>query len=233
MGQVERRVVDRQMLKLLRCWLRAGVFEGGVVSEVEAGTPQGSPVSPLLANIALHVLDEAWDRVGWRFGMLVRYCDDCVTRMHRRGRCRRSSYQMQCCAKDGGRPSGVALQGEAPNHRKLRRSRAGVVSVAEKAGCQPVRYELRRRAKANCPMTGRKRSGDIKSGVESLPRDERGGNLFTAQAVAGLKVARAQFRLWHGTCEPVFRYCPAVHWVESPPAGESENSKWQKPRGAE
>lgn len=78
MGQVERRIVDRRMLKLLRCWLRAGVFEAGVVSEVEAGTPQGSPVSPLLANIALHVLDEAWEQGGRRLGVLVRYCDDFV-----------------------------------------------------------------------------------------------------------------------------------------------------------
>ena len=78
MGQIERRVVDRQMLKLLRCWLRAGVFEGGVISDSDAGTPQGSPVSPLLANIALHVLDQAWEGAGRRLGVLVRYADDFV-----------------------------------------------------------------------------------------------------------------------------------------------------------
>ncbi|MDQ3978859.1 MAG: group II intron reverse transcriptase/maturase [Actinomycetota bacterium] len=72
------RVADRSMLKLLRSWLRAGVFEGGVVSEVGSGTPQGSPISPLLANVSLHRLDEAWQRQGQGLGTLIRYADDFV-----------------------------------------------------------------------------------------------------------------------------------------------------------
>jgi len=53
--------------------------------------------------------------------------------------------------------------------------------------------------------TCRKRIGDAKTGVESLPREEPGGNLPTAQVVSGTKVARSWFRPWCGTWEPGLR----------------------------
>ena len=78
MEQIKRRVIDRQMLKLMRSWLRVGVFEGGVVSGSTSGTTQGSPLSPLLANVALNLIDETWASKGKRLGELIRYCDDFV-----------------------------------------------------------------------------------------------------------------------------------------------------------
>jgi RNA-directed DNA polymerase len=76
MQAIEERIVDRNLLKLLRALLRAGVMEEGAVRRSVSGTPQGGVVSPLLCNVYLHRLDRAWQTRGR--GVLVRYADDLV-----------------------------------------------------------------------------------------------------------------------------------------------------------
>src|SRR5271169_5476962 len=74
MGLVAKRVTDKHLLKLIRGFLNAGVMEEGLVSPTEEGTPQGGPLSPLLSNLMLDVLDKELQKRGHRF---VRYADDC------------------------------------------------------------------------------------------------------------------------------------------------------------
>jgi RNA-directed DNA polymerase len=74
MGLVAKRVSDKRILKLLRGFLTAGVLADGLVSPTEEGTPQGGPISPLLSNLMLDVLDKELEKRGHRF---ARYADDC------------------------------------------------------------------------------------------------------------------------------------------------------------
>jgi RNA-directed DNA polymerase len=73
MGRAAKRICDKRLLKLLRAFLNAGVMENGLVSPPVAGTPQGSPLSPLLSNLILDELDQELTRRGLRF---CRYADD-------------------------------------------------------------------------------------------------------------------------------------------------------------
>jgi RNA-directed DNA polymerase len=73
MARVARRVRDKRVLKLIRRYLEAGVMDGGLVHATEEGTPQGSPLSPLLSNVMLDDLDWELERRGHDF---VRYADD-------------------------------------------------------------------------------------------------------------------------------------------------------------
>jgi RNA-directed DNA polymerase len=74
MSRLARRIPDRRLLRLLRGFLQAGMLYQGVVIERHEGTPQGGPLSPLLANILLDELDQELTRRGHTF---CRYADDC------------------------------------------------------------------------------------------------------------------------------------------------------------
>ncbi len=74
MGRLAKRIGDRRVLGLIRRYLEAGIMANGVVMERHEGTPQGGPLSPLLANVLLDEVDKELEKRGHAF---VRYADDC------------------------------------------------------------------------------------------------------------------------------------------------------------
>jgi group II intron reverse transcriptase/maturase len=74
MGRLAQRIGDRRVLGLIRRYLQVGILAEGVVGERHQGTPQGGPLSPLLANILLDEVDKELEKRGHAF---VRYADDC------------------------------------------------------------------------------------------------------------------------------------------------------------
>jgi RNA-directed DNA polymerase len=74
MTRIGQTIRDKRVLRLIGRYLRAGAMLEGVVIRSEEGTPQGGPLSPLLANLYLHALDQELERRGLSF---CRYADDC------------------------------------------------------------------------------------------------------------------------------------------------------------
>ena len=73
MARLAKRIADRRVLGLVRRYLNAGVLANGVVIERHEGTPQGGPLSPILANVLLDEVDRELEKRGQAF---VRYADD-------------------------------------------------------------------------------------------------------------------------------------------------------------
>jgi RNA-directed DNA polymerase len=74
MERLSKRIADKAVLRLIRRYLEAGIMMHGVVMQRHEGTPQGGPLSPLLANVLLDEVDRVLEKRGHRF---VRYADDC------------------------------------------------------------------------------------------------------------------------------------------------------------
>jgi len=97
---LEHRIADRRIIGLINQWLKAGVVEDGAWSQTEAGTPQGSVISPLLSNVYLHyVLDlwaEQWRRRNAKGDVvIVRYADDFVVGFQYEGDARRFHTELR------------------------------------------------------------------------------------------------------------------------------------------
>ncbi|RQS15784.1 group II intron reverse transcriptase/maturase [Burkholderia sp. Bp8998] len=158
MERLSRRIADKAVLRLVRHYLVAGIMDGGVVTERHEGTPQGGPLSPLLANVLLDEVDRELERRGHRF---VRYADDC----HVYVRSRRSGERVL----DGLRKLYDRL------HLKVNEVKT---AVAQATGRKFLGYELWRSAgdRIKCAVA-RKALETFKQRIRELTRRSSGRSL--------------------------------------------------------
>ncbi len=165
MGRLAKRIADKRVLRLIRRYLEAGIMADGVVMERHEGTPQGGPLSPLLANVLLDEVDKELEKRGHAF---VRYADDCNVYV-------RSKRAGERC--DGDAPAAVRAA-PATGQRGQERGGAGVGPEVPRlqllGGPGTARSNGAWRRKALAAMKDRVRQITSRSGGRSLDAGGRG-----------------------------------------------------------
>lgn len=168
MSRLARRIDDKIVLRLIRRYLETGMMQDGVSEKRQAGTPQGSPLSPLLSNILLDELDKELEKRGHKF---CRYADDCNIYVyseragHRVMASMTQFLEQRLRLKVNQKKSAVALV----NQRKFlgyRLQKDGGLSVAPES-LQRLKDKIREQAKRN-------RGHSLESVIKQLNQTLRG-----------------------------------------------------------
>ncbi|MBS1862639.1 MAG: group II intron reverse transcriptase/maturase [Actinobacteria bacterium] len=179
MARVARRVADKRVLKLIRRCLEAGVMADGVRQPTEEGTPQGSPLSPLLSNVHLDDLDRMLERRGHRF---VRYADDITIYVASRRAAERVMAStcefIERCLKLR------VNRGKSAVDRATRRTLLGF-GFLKRGGEIVVRIDPKARRRAEDRLrrlTSRRRGISMERRIDSINRFSRGWTAYFALA---------------------------------------------------
>jgi RNA-directed DNA polymerase len=164
--RLRKRIPDPGVIRLVRAYLNAGIMDGGVVVERMEGTPQGGPLSPLLANVLLDEVDRELERRGHRF---ARYADDCNVYVRSR--------------KAGERVMALLKRRYDKLHLKINESKSAVASAF---GRKFLGYELWiARAGEVKRAVAKKALETFKQRIRQLTR--RSGGRSMAQVIEGLR----------------------------------------------
>jgi len=169
MGRLAKKIEDKRMLKILRSFLNAGVMLNGVVMEHEEGTPQGGPLSPLLANVLLDEIDKLLESRGHRF---VRYADDCNVYVQSQ---RAGERVMATMRKDLAKLRLRINEAKSAVDRPWKRRFLGFTFTRERASRRRVSPRAVDKAKDRIrKLTNRNRGASMSTVVQDLTRYLRG-----------------------------------------------------------
>jgi len=238
MDRLAKRIADTRVLRLIRRYLAAGVMADGLVSPRSEGTPQGGPLSPLLANVLLDEVDRKLERRGHRF---VRYADDCnvYVKSQRAGErvlqwLRRCYAQLALRVNESKTAVGLAWGRKFLGYRLFRNKRGDVKLGISAHAMTQLKHRLRRLTRSTCGRSLEHIAQDLQAYVPGWKAYFRLGTEQELRALdSGLRYRLRVVRLRHWRHGPkIYRELRALGASEALAARIASNSRgwWRTAR---